>query len=336
MDLLSQVLRRNSVQLLELPNVVGVGKGWKMTRGETTGEYSIVVLVSKKVPRQELARSEMVPSKLENIATDVLEVGDIRFLSRTAYVRPAPPGVSIGHYKISAGTFGAVVRDRQTKELLILSNNHVLANSTDGRDGRARIGDPILQPGPHDGGKKEHLIGYLHRFVPLSREFGASSCPHAAAVEKLANRCVQAVRPRYRVMLQRQSPRGNLVDAALAKPISPQLITPEILDIGPVKGLREARVGMMLKKSGRSSGLNTAEVRVVSTLMRVALSAHESVIFEDQIVTGPMASPGDSGSLVLDEDNYAVGLLFAGSEQATVVNRIQNVLDLLEVDLVYG
>lgn len=336
MDLLSKILKRNSVQLLELPNVVGVGKGWKMTRGETTKDPSIVVLVSKKVPRQELTRSELVPSKLGNVTTDVLEVGEIRFLNRTGYVRPAPPGVSIGHYKISAGTFGAVVRDRHTKELLILSNNHVLANSTDGRDGRASVGDPILQPGPHDGGKKEHLIGYLHRYIPLSREFGASNCPHAASVEKVANRCLRAVRPNYRLKLQRQSPRGNLVDAALAKPVSPQFITHEILDIGPVKGIREAQVGMMLKKSGRSSGFNTAEVRVISTLMRVALSAHESVIFEDQIVTDPMASPGDSGSLVLDEENYAVGLLFAGSDNATVVNRIQNVLDLLEVDLVYG
>lgn len=336
MDILNKVLKRNSVQLLDLPNVVGVGKGWKMTRGESTKDLSIVVLVSKKVPRQDLTRSELVPSKLGSVSTDVIEVGDIRFLKRTDYVRPAPPGVSVGHYQISAGTFGAVARDRRTKELLILSNNHVLANSTDGRDGRAKIGDPILQPGPHDGGKKEHLIGHLHRFIPLSREFGASGCPHAASIEKLANRCIKTVRPHYRMMLQRQSPQGNLVDAAVARPVDPNAITHEILDIGPVKGIREAQIGMILRKSGRSSGLNSAEVKVVSTLMRVSLSAHESVLFDDQIVTGPMASPGDSGSLVLDQENYAVGLLFAGSDSATVVNRIQNVLDLLEIELVYG
>lgn len=336
MDIFHKILKRNSVQLLDLPNVVGVGKGWKMTRGESTKDLSIVVLVSKKVPRQDLTRSDLVPSKLGSIATDVIEVGDIRFLKRTEYVRPAPPGVSIGHYKISAGTFGAVARDRYTKELLILSNNHVLANSTDGRDGRAKIGDPILQPGPHDGGKQEHLIGHLHRFIPLSREFSASGCPHAAGIEKLANRCIKTVRPHYRMMLQRQSPQGNLVDAAVARPVNPNAITHEIVDIGPIKGIREAQMGMILKKSGRSSGFNSATVKVVSTLMRVSLSAHESVLFDDQIVTGPMASPGDSGSLVLDEENYAVGLLFAGSDSATVVNRIQNVLDLLEIELVYG
>lgn len=334
MEIFNKVLKRNSVQLLDLPNVVGVGKGWKMTRGETTQDLSVVVLVSKKLPRKDLARSEMIPEKLGTVSTDVIEVGDIRFLSRTDFIRPAPPGVSIGHYQTSAGTFGAVVRDRRTKELLILSNNHVLANSTDGRDGRAKIGDPIYQPGPHDGGTKEHIIGYLHRFIPLSREYGTSGCSQAASVEKLANKCLQKVRPQYRVVLQRHSSQGNLVDAALARPIDPQAITPEIMDIGPVKGTREAQVGMKLIKSGRSSGLNSAEVKVVSTVMRVALSSRESVMFEDQIVTGPMAAPGDSGSLVLDSDGYAVGLLFAGSDKASVVNRIQNVSDLLEIDLV--
>ena len=43
---------------------------------------------------------------------------------------------------------------------------------------------------------------------------------------------------------------------------------------------------------------------------------------------------GDSGSLVLDEENRAVGLLFAGSEEFTVINPIKTVLDKLGFDLV--
>ncbi|HHX50278.1 MAG TPA: hypothetical protein GX711_02430 [Clostridia bacterium] len=332
MDILDKILRRNSAQLMNLPNVVGVGKGWKMTRGETTRDMSIVVLVRKKIPSQELHRSEKVPKTLGQANTDVLEVGEIRLLGRTDYQRPAPPGVSIGHYQISAGTFGAVVRDRNSEELLILSNNHVLANSTDGRDGRSKKGDLIFQPGPHDGGTKEHLIGYLDRFIPLSREYGASTCPQASSLEHWSNLLLQRIRPNYRVVLQRQNAQGNLVDAAVARPVSQNAITPEILEVGNVKGVKEAQIGAKLKKSGRSSGLNTSEVRVVSALMRVALSTQESVMFDDQIVTGPMASPGDSGSLVLDEDNYAIGLLFAGSDSASVVNRIQHVMEMLEID----
>jgi hypothetical protein len=47
-----------------------------------------------------------------------------------------------------------------------------------------------------------------------------------------------------------------------------------------------------------------------------------------------MSKPGDSGSLLVARDSLlAVGLLFAGSEQATIYNPIQDVLDALEVVL---
>jgi hypothetical protein len=36
-------------------------------------------------------------------------------------------GVSIGHYKGTAGTAGCLVKDKKTGEILILSNAHVLA-----------------------------------------------------------------------------------------------------------------------------------------------------------------------------------------------------------------
>jgi hypothetical protein len=44
-----------------------------------------------------------------------------------------------------------------------------------------------------------------------------------------------------------------------------------------------------------------------------------------------MSEPGDSGSLILSEDNYAIGLLFAGSDKATVINRIETVFEQLNV-----
>jgi hypothetical protein len=53
----------------------------------------------------------------------------------------------------------------------------------------------------------------------------------------------------------------------------------------------------------------------------------------DQIVTSNISQGGDSGSLVLDENNNAVGLLFAGSDKATIFNRIQNVFRELKVEL---
>jgi hypothetical protein len=46
-----------------------------------------------------------------------------------------------------------------------------------------------------------------------------------------------------------------------------------------------------------------------------------------------MSAGGDSGSLVLDVDDNAVGLLFAGSSAVTIINNIQFVQALLGVRL---
>ncbi len=56
--------------------------------------------------------------------------------------------------------------------MFILSNNHVLANSN-----TAAIGDPILQPGSHDGGTltNDHIAD-LADFIPISIAGLPSEC----------------------------------------------------------------------------------------------------------------------------------------------------------------
>ena len=165
------ILHQNRRQLLRKPNVVGCGVGWKQRQGRSTGEQALCVYVEQKVPPSQLGAQAIIPRQVGPVPTDVIEVGRMRTLAlRTHRLRPAPGGVSIGHYRVTAGTLGAVVKDRKTSEWLVLSNNHVLANGTDGRDGRAQVGDPILQPGPHDGGDLERdRFGSLARFIPLRR-----------------------------------------------------------------------------------------------------------------------------------------------------------------------
>ena len=329
---IDRVCRRYRNYLLRLPNVVGVGQGIKQVGGKATGEPAVVVLVQKKVPPKELKPGQRVPRTLSKSPVDVIEVGELRLLGRTEYVRPAPPGVSIGHYRVTAGTFGAVVRDRSTGQPLILSNNHVLANSTNGRDGRAAIGDPVYQPGPYDGGGPQQLIGYLYRFVPLVKDYEEVSCSRARWAERLLNGMLHLVRPSYRVAFYRQLAVENLVDAALARPVSPESVTGEILGIGAVTGVAEPEVGKWVFKSGRSSGVNSGKILVINATVKVSLEEGHWGYFRDQFVTEPLARPGDSGSLVVDEQRRAVGLLFAGSDSSSICNRIRNVLELLEVE----
>ena len=56
--------------------------------------------------------------------------------------------------------------------------------------------------------------------------------------------------------------------------------------------------------------------------------------FTDQLMATGMSEGGDSGSAVLDEDRNIVGLLYAGSPRATLINPIQTVLGLLNVEIV--
>ena len=79
--------------------------------------------------------------------------------------RPLRIGASIGHFKNTGGTLGGFVRSRDDGSVLILSNNHVLAN-----ENKAKKGDHILQPGVFDGGQDpEHKVGELLRFVKLKK-----------------------------------------------------------------------------------------------------------------------------------------------------------------------
>jgi len=154
---------KHRVKLLGLKNVVGVGVGYKYVGGDNTGSPAYVVYVEKKVPLADLSRSHIIPRQIDGLDTDVIEIGVVKMLGvRTARERPCCPGMSIGHYQSTAGTFGAVVRDKKTKELMVLSNNHVLANGSSVQEVRAKAGDPILQPGGCDTIWKRHGVISAH------------------------------------------------------------------------------------------------------------------------------------------------------------------------------
>ncbi|UCC85355.1 MAG: hypothetical protein JSW46_07710 [Gemmatimonadota bacterium] len=314
------------------PNVVGVGTGYKVVRRQGTDELCVVVLVRQKLPEAGLDREALIPPEVDGVATDVVQVGDIRALEEpTDRWRPAPGGVSLGHYQVTAGTFGSVVRDRDSGARLMLSNNHVLANSND-----ASPGDPILQPGAADGGQVEQdTIAHLERFCPIEFSTSAPDCPVAIGVAGAANALARLLGSRHRLEpYQSDLAASNLADAAVARPLDEGDIKDEILEIGVVEGTTPAVLGMSVRKSGRTTGFTTGEIQVLDATVNVSYGAGRVAQFDNQIVTSPMSQGGDSGSLLVAGDALrAVGLLFAGSDQTTIHNPIQAVLDCLEVTI---
>lgn len=311
-----RVIQKHRFSFLFLPGIVSLGVGIKTTRNFFTGIPSIILGVKKKLPPHAVPRDQFIPRVIDNLPTDVLEVGRINLLGhalpwpanppgeqadfRKKRIRPAQPGVSIGHYKSATGTLGAVVKGNFEHGIAILSNNHVLANGTSGNDGLARIGDAVLQPGPYDDGTAEDTIARLHSYSPLIPEKKGSQI--------------------------------NSIDAALAVPIRPDLVTGQVLGLGPVRDTSPARTGMLVYKSGRSSGVTRGRVFSMGTTIRVD-NENKTYVFEDQIGIRAKSEPGDSGSLVVSQYGRAVGLLFAGSDNYTFANPIDNVLKYFGVSL---
>jgi hypothetical protein len=307
-------------------NVVGVGAGVKWKNGQPTGEPALVVLVAQKMEKEQLSAAELVPERLADMQTDVLAIGypfaggseplqtGIQTLAKR--IRPAEGGWSVGHVSITAGTIATCVYDILPggtvsppahgvgipPKYYILSNNHVLANSN-----AAFLGDPILQPGPFDGGTNPaDRIATLSRFVPITFDPPVPRAQH-----------------------------NNLVDAAVAEGQFHDLDR-EIYWIGSVRGWRRkanVTVGTLVKKTGRTTNFTIGRITAINATIDVGYGGGKVARFKDQIVTTNMSAGGDSGSLVTTLDNIAVGLLFAGSSVAMIANQIENVRSLLRVEV---
>jgi hypothetical protein len=223
----------------------------------------------------------------------------LKFASYTfnAKTRPALSGFSIGHNAITAGTFGCVVRDishidRQPGEgdYLLLSNNHLLANTNAGKPG-----DLILQPGPFDGGLfPSDAVATLQRFEPI-------------------------------VLTQFAGPGYNLMDAAVARPSHNRNLTASIIGAIMPLGVDQARVGTFVIKAGRTTQVTVGIVIAVNATVAVGYGSAGTGLFRHQILTTAMAAGGDSGSLLMGRGLKAVGLLFAGSSRITIYNHIADV-----------
>jgi hypothetical protein len=202
-----------------------------------------------------------------------------------------------------------LVRDRSTGEILILSNNHVLAN-----ENNAVVGDLIIQPGDLDGGTKSaDAIGKLRSFIKLKK-----------TGKNFVDCAVASIKSGIKSNRQKLGTFGNLAGL----------------------GLEVVVDGTDVRKVGRTTGETKGRVTAFELDNVVVEYDLGNLRFDDQIeIEGAGANSfsdgGDSGSLIFDRDRGAVALLFAGGDQGgsndmglTYGNPIRSVLDALKVDLV--
>jgi hypothetical protein len=141
-------------QLLRIPGVVGVGIGLKETAGALTQEFAFRVYVQEKKDRAELRPEEIIPDEIMGFKTDVIKVPEatisafVERRDRSEY-RPIQGGISInaedrgGSYG-TLGWFGTLNANPATK--VLLTNKHVVYDGAQGTTTDVKkVGQPNYQ-----------------------------------------------------------------------------------------------------------------------------------------------------------------------------------------------
>lgn len=298
--------------------IVGVGIGLSdpdsVAFGGSPGEPALTLFTESALP-QDVLLSQLAQSAgttaLSTVPVQQVPVGAVDAYSHRARHRPAPGGVSIAHVNVTAGTLGSRaigLTAPWNNRHLVLSNNHVLANSN-----AARVNDSIVQPGPADGGRHPgDQIAVLARWVPIN--FGGAA---------------------------------NFVDAAFGWAWHERIRGEQYYLSGGAPAFYRtgtaplaASLGLIVGKSGRTTGLTQGRVTQIGVSVNVNYGGGRVALFRNQIAVqsvnaSPFSAGGDSGSLIWHWATGVrpVGLLFAGGGGTTFANPIGAVLAALDIRL---
>jgi hypothetical protein len=297
-QLAREVKERHADRLRSYANVSGVGVGRRQTGGRRTDEICVRVYVRRKLPEAQLRAEDVLPRKVDGVGVDVIE-GEFTFMYGNAPPLPFDQRVARRFPFLTPGV--SVGGLRVTAGTLgaaaydIAGGGQLLLSNWHVLCGAPDCvkGEAIVQPGTFDGGS-----------APVDT---------MAALERFAH--------------------TDRVDAAVAAVNGERFLSDAIAGIGLLRGVGQATLGMHVRKSGRTTGVTSGVVDDISADVEV-----DGLLFRGQIVAvpdgdGKVIDGGDSGSLVVDDLNLAVGLAFAGALDGSsmIANQIQDVIDALQI-----
>ena len=312
-------------------NVVAISGTLKprIKNGVEVDEQCIRVYVSKKESLSALSKRDIIPRKIMEIPTDVVETNvfyappkplkhDLR-----SRIRPAPSGCSAIYQCGSACTLGWFARDRTDNQIVVVSNNHCTA-----AENKLPIGHPYLQPSPYDGGTLEDQLGELKRYVPI--KFNKYTCPF---------RRVFTLQPLKRIFYRfgLADPPVNRVDAG-AVSVNPNDIHLSVLGIGKLNGKRRGEIGEKAEKVGRTTGHTVDGVLTDNDWYGYVQYSRGQAFFGPcgLIEKNNFSAGGDSSSaIVWMRDKKFAGLLFAGSTTHTLFCHWDLIEEELNVDFIW-
>jgi hypothetical protein len=308
------------------PNVIGFSRKLqpRIRNGKIVeNELCFRVYVTQKLPLSKLSSKDIIPKSINNIPTDVVEIGEIKALSidKTKKFRPVIFGVSIGHIYITAGTNGFLFVDEKG-EKYFGSNAHVFVDNPSKEPKDIDVKD-IIQPGKYDGGTIDDKVAeyvWHKRLIPST----PSTCPIAKLWAGIYNTIAKILKSKTRLVPILEV--VNRIDFAVAKPVTDYEVKFPDFDYTNHKfvGLGfagsdltsvvckakyiveegykpfnvdtvEVKEGDTVCKTGRTSCFTTAKVIDSSSHVRVNYDSFEAE-FDDVVLTEKLLEPGDSGS----------------------------------------
>jgi hypothetical protein len=370
--------RAEAALKMKYPDVLGVGFGLREKDGAVTNSPALRVYVKKKRSLDELSKKEILPDSFEDVPIDVLEPAEmvpIHCEDITKYTRMIG-GITLSTYKrnqngqLNNGTLGffATVRNEAPpKNIVLVSNNHVLgfAGATNGdtvwqAEGIDRSSPPAahliqtdlrLDEFGKPVGRVLGKIDNIGQYGPHQFSYDASpeidyfvDCATARLDIEISSTCNKSTGINYkneirglRIGATAQNPDGNSRIVDIAR------IRPEDVAGGELDGSNtDPSDDYVVYKVGRRTS------RTVGKVVDVYRPSMPGAPFDRpgafQIVATEtdcdnfdrFGAEGDSGAAIINENNELVGILFAsGKPPNTNMSfgcHIHPVIEFLQID----
>ena len=337
MNVIDEIIYKYNI--LKYYNVTGYAKTFqkRQRKDKILDEVCIQIHVTKKVPLKELRKQDILPSMIEDIATDVVEFGEIKALpsaknvGKTTRIRPLVAGISVGNASITAGTLGWFMEKTKSPdkgEVFLGSNAHVLSEEPKNKSSNEKR---ILQPGDYDGGTEVAAEYYWHKqLYPIAVP---SECNLSRGVAYTLNVISELLGRKTRFLPVAEE--TNFIDFAVAKPIVPWEPSFFDVELPPNKfgfvgfgfagsdqvslGCRQdyildegyqplnyevadVSVGDVIHKTGRTSCYSKAPVKLESAYELINYGTYYCGFDDVIVIEGKLLSPGDSGSSLWTEN----------------------------------
>ena len=333
---LEQNLPEIKAVLLNIPDVVAVGIGYKESNNVFTKEIAYRVYVPAKKSLASLAPADVIPPEINGIKTDVLTPlrvtndSDVCGNERRTldHHRPLTAGIAISTDSNSYGTLGwfGTLTDGTT---VLLTNKHVLYDATNTTDTRKlktaqpQLGDPSKCCCCTCG--SDNVIG--EAIIGIRDITPASDTSVDCAIAK--------------------------INADIAAEIDFSITNSATDEVLVVTGTGTAVVGDQVRKIGARSAFTRGEVVHLGDIAVEPATDEDGTeisVRQGQVLIVPIetetyevregvckvafSNSGDSGAVILNDDDEIIALNWGGDRTTNVVgitiaNHIQNVLDKL-------